>query len=257
MGDGSAEHVPVAKVSLTTVARGVASSRLHRIWRTTHPHRPAPSPVRRRAAVDRGEGVRGRHRHDKPPSRPRFDAAGHLLRLAPTGSGRRRPRRAVFHRPGPRPHPGPVGRLLGQPPADLDPRCGRRCRRRGSCGGARMPLRVWRPPAGSGSALRRGQQVRWVVYALLGGAAAATVGPYLVLVLVACGLTEIVIRRGPTAVSRFGAVVHPSSLAPWCRRSAVSERWSGWRSRSVPSPMAADSSSSRSCSTTPSRRTTG
>ena len=39
------------------------------------------------------------------------------------------------------------------------------------------------------------QRVRWVVYALVGGAAAATVGPYLVLVLVACGVTEIVIRR--------------------------------------------------------------
>jgi chromate transporter len=41
----------------------------------------------------------------------------------------------------------------------------------------------------------RTQRVRWVVYALLGGAAAVTVGPYLVLVLVACGVTEIVIRR--------------------------------------------------------------
>ena len=41
----------------------------------------------------------------------------------------------------------------------------------------------------------RAQQVRWIVYALLGGAAAATVGPYLVLVLVACGVTEILIRR--------------------------------------------------------------
>lgn len=39
------------------------------------------------------------------------------------------------------------------------------------------------------------QQVRWVVYAWLGGAAAATVGPYLVLVLVAGGVTEIVIRH--------------------------------------------------------------
>jgi chromate transporter len=39
------------------------------------------------------------------------------------------------------------------------------------------------------------QQVRWVVYALAGGAASATVGPYLVLVLLACGVTEIVIRR--------------------------------------------------------------
>jgi chromate transporter len=39
------------------------------------------------------------------------------------------------------------------------------------------------------------QQIRWVVYAMLGGAAAATIGPYLVLVLVACGVIEIVIRR--------------------------------------------------------------
>jgi len=42
---------------------------------------------------------------------------------------------------------------------------------------------------------RRAQKVRWVGYALLGGAAAASVGPYLVLVLVTCGVTEIVIRR--------------------------------------------------------------
>ena len=39
------------------------------------------------------------------------------------------------------------------------------------------------------------RQVRWVLYALVGGAAAATVGAYLVLVIFACGLTEIVIRR--------------------------------------------------------------
>ncbi len=39
------------------------------------------------------------------------------------------------------------------------------------------------------------QKVRWVVYAVAGGVAAATVGPYLVLLLIACGATEIVIRR--------------------------------------------------------------
>ncbi|MGH9121158.1 MAG: chromate efflux transporter [Acidimicrobiales bacterium] len=42
---------------------------------------------------------------------------------------------------------------------------------------------------------KRAQQARWVAYALAGGAAAATVGPYLVLVLLACGLTEIAVRR--------------------------------------------------------------
>ena len=41
----------------------------------------------------------------------------------------------------------------------------------------------------------RTQKVRWVAYALFGGTAAATVGPYLVLVLLACGATEIMIRR--------------------------------------------------------------
>ena len=47
----------------------------------------------------------------------------------------------------------------------------------------------------------RAQQVRWVVFALAGGAAVITVGPYLVLVLVACGGTEIMVRRQgrPTA----------------------------------------------------------
>jgi chromate transporter len=39
------------------------------------------------------------------------------------------------------------------------------------------------------------QRTRWVIYALIGGAAAATIGQYLVLVLVACGTAEVVIRR--------------------------------------------------------------
>lgn len=38
-------------------------------------------------------------------------------------------------------------------------------------------------------------QVRWVLYALAGGIAAATIVPLLVLVLVACGAIEIVVRR--------------------------------------------------------------
>jgi chromate transporter len=41
----------------------------------------------------------------------------------------------------------------------------------------------------------RAERVRWVIYSLLGAAGAATIGPYLVLVLVACGGTEILIRR--------------------------------------------------------------
>jgi chromate transporter len=41
----------------------------------------------------------------------------------------------------------------------------------------------------------RPQRVRWIVYGLCGGTAAATVGPYLVLVLVGCGVTEVMTRR--------------------------------------------------------------
>ncbi len=52
---------------------------------------------------------------------------------------------------------------------------------------------------------KRAQRVRWLLYALVGGSAAATIGPYLVLVLLACGLTEIAIRRAarpPTGSAR-------------------------------------------------------
>jgi len=48
-------------------------------------------------------------------------------------------------------------------------------------------------------------RLRWMVYAALGAVAAATIGPYLVVVLVVCGMTEVVVRsrgrphpRGPT-----------------------------------------------------------
>jgi chromate transporter len=52
----------------------------------------------------------------------------------------------------------------------------------------------------------RAEQVRWVVYAVAGAAAAATIGPFLVLVLVACGLVEVTIRRPPTGLSLPGSV---------------------------------------------------
>ena len=42
--------------------------------------------------------------------------------------------------------------------------------------------------------LARRERARWVVYALAGGASAATIGPYLVLVLLAAGVAEVVFR---------------------------------------------------------------
>ena len=52
---------------------------------------------------------------------------------------------------------------------------------------------------------RHAEKARWVGYGLVGGAAAATVGPYLVLVLLVCGVTEIMVRR-PGRPSSPGSV---------------------------------------------------
>jgi chromate transporter len=63
----------------------------------------------------------------------------------------------------------------------------------------------------------RAQRARWVLYALLGGAAAATIGPYLVVVLLACGAAEIVVRRdrskpGSAKVLLAGIAGHAAPL---------------------------------------------
>jgi chromate transporter len=52
-------------------------------------------------------------------------------------------------------------------------------------------------PASRGRARSR---LRWLAYAVLGGAAAATIGPWLVLVLVACGVVEIATNSRMLAV---------------------------------------------------------
>jgi chromate transporter len=58
----------------------------------------------------------------------------------------------------------------------------------------------WKRTAGS-------RRVRWIGYLLAGGAAAATIGPWLVLVLLGCGLTELAIRRQQAAGARAVAVL--------------------------------------------------
>ena len=51
---------------------------------------------------------------------------------------------------------------------------------------------------GQGTAGRgRGAQVRWIGYLIAGAVAAALIGPFLVLVLTACGLTELLVTRYP------------------------------------------------------------
>jgi chromate transporter len=42
---------------------------------------------------------------------------------------------------------------------------------------------------------RAGVRSRWLVYLVVGGASAASIGPYLVLVLVACGLLELALQK--------------------------------------------------------------
>ena len=46
---------------------------------------------------------------------------------------------------------------------------------------------------------QRAGRARWIAFLSVGGVAAATVGPFLVLLLIACGLTEVVAERGATA----------------------------------------------------------
>ncbi len=58
----------------------------------------------------------------------------------------------------------------------------------------------------------RAEHARWVVYAICGGAAAATIGPFLVLVLLAAGLAEVAFRElrlwrsPPTSLGGLGGL---------------------------------------------------
>jgi chromate transporter len=61
----------------------------------------------------------------------------------------------------------------------------------------------------------RSGKIRWLLYFLAGAASAATIGPYLVLVLFGCGLIEIAIRGGFTNLSGNTALfVFPATATP-------------------------------------------
>ncbi len=65
-------------------------------------------------------------------------------------------------------------------------------------------------PSWTRVAAARGRRLRWIAYALLGGASAALAGPYLVLVLIGCGLVELGVRtRVEAAHVHAGVIVAP------------------------------------------------
>jgi chromate transporter len=64
----------------------------------------------------------------------------------------------------------------------------------------------WKRAAGS-------RRVRWTGYLLAGGAAAATVGPWLVLVLLGCGITELAVRHHQSAAAGTHAITTLPLLA--------------------------------------------
>ncbi|MBV9450508.1 MAG: chromate efflux transporter [Streptosporangiaceae bacterium] len=65
----------------------------------------------------------------------------------------------------------------------------------------------WKRAAGSHS-----QRLRWIGYLLAGGAAAATIGPWLVLVLLGCGVTELAVRHQRQAASAHAITMFPLLL---------------------------------------------
>ena len=72
----------------------------------------------------------------------------------------------------------------------------------------------WSLVPASWARVRGRAEVRWLVYISIGVVAAATVGPWLVLLLLGCGLVEVVIRRG-------GADVASLTTTPALRVAAI------------------------------------
>jgi chromate transporter len=84
----------------------------------------------------------------------------------------------------------------------------------GAGAGAAVPAVAIHAGAGltGASWQRRRQTVRWLLYLLAGAASAATLGPWLVLVLLACGLIELTVQftaQRPGRIQRPGIVAAP------------------------------------------------
>ncbi len=64
-------------------------------------------------------------------------------------------------------------------------------------------------PSWKRAASSRSQRPRWIGYLLAGGAAAATIGPWLVLVLLGCGVTELAVRHQRQAAGTHAITMFP------------------------------------------------
>ena len=183
--------------------------------------------VERRGWLERAR-LRGRGRGLQPAAGPGLDAARDLLRLARSRPRRRARRRPLLHRS--RPHPDPrARRALPRLAAAVGPRRGRRRRRRGR--GGRRAGRL--EPRSRRAARGRTASSRWALYLLAGAASAATLGPWLVLVLLGCGAIELVLQRTAALAARARSSPRPTASSGGLLALA------GWRSRSARSPTAA------------------
>ncbi len=68
------------------------------------------------------------------------------------------------------------------------------------------------PPSWRRAGPGRAQRMRWASYAIVGVTASITVGPYLVLVLVLCGLTEVAARSTPITGHTSSAAFLPMAV---------------------------------------------
>ena len=85
----------------------------------------------------------------------------------------------------------------------------------------------WRR-AGGTSPGTRAAHGRWIAYLAAGGLAAATVGPWLVIVLAACGLAEVATRARPALRSRGPGPAGPGSPEPGASEPGAVWAWGVW-----------------------------
>jgi chromate transporter len=93
-------------------------------------------------------------------------------------------------------------------------------------------------PAGPSPGVSRAAHGRWIGYLAAGGVAAATIGPWLVLVLAACGLAEVAVRTprgrrtpdpGPSGPSRLPAGLLPLAAAVPAAAGLLAVAWEGFK----------------------------